>query len=148
VGDLRITLVPAQHWSMRMPWDRNRRLWGGFVFESPEGCVYHAGDTAMREETFLEIGRRFPRLGWAMLPIGAYDPPWFMQPQHMGPEEAARAFELLGAERLLAMHWGTFRLTDEPLHEPPERLRAEWARRGLDDRRLWILDVGETRRLA
>ncbi len=148
VGELRITLVPAQHWSMRLPWDRNRRLWGGFVFESREGCVYHAGDTAMREETFRDIGRRFPEIGWAMLPIGAYDPPWFMQPQHMGPEEAARAFELLGAERLLAMHWGTFRLTDEPLHEPPERLRAEWARRDLDRARLWILDLGETRPLG
>jgi N-acyl-phosphatidylethanolamine-hydrolysing phospholipase D len=106
VGDLRITLVPAQHWSMRAPWDRNKRLWGGFVYESPEGTSYHAGDTAFSEPVFTAIAERFPRTDWAMLPIGAYDPVWFMQAQHMRPEEAGRAFELLGAKHLVAMHWG------------------------------------------
>lgn len=150
LGDLRITLVPAQHWSMRLPWDRNKRLWGGFVYESlraGEGAAYHAGDTAFSERVFREIGERFPALRWAMLPIGAYDPTWFMSPQHMGPEEAGRAFELLGAEHLVAMHWGTFKLTDEPLGEPPERLRAWWRERALPAARLWVVDLGETRRL-
>jgi L-ascorbate metabolism protein UlaG (beta-lactamase superfamily) len=146
-GDLRVTLVPAQHWSMRVPWDRNRRLWGGFVYEAPDATTYHAGDTAFSEQVFREIGARFPKIGRAMLPIGAYDPQWFMQPQHMGPEEAGRAWELLGAETLVAMHWGTFKLTDEPLGEPPERMRAWWRERGHDEARLWVLDVGETRRL-
>jgi L-ascorbate metabolism protein UlaG (beta-lactamase superfamily) len=144
VGDLAITLVPAQHWSMRVPWDKNRRLWGGFVIESPEGTAYHAGDTAFSERVFREIAKRFPRIDWAMLPIGAYDPPWFMQPQHMGPEEAGRAWEILGARTLFAMHWGTFKLTDEPLGEPPERLRA-WARDAkVDAERVRVFDVGET----
>lgn len=147
VGDLRITLVPAQHWSMRLPWDKNKRLWGGFVYESPEGTSYHAGDTAFSEQVFRAIRERFARIDWAMLPIGAYDPVWFMQAQHMGPEEAGRALELLGAEHLVAMHWGTFKLTDEPLGEPPERLRAFWAERGHDLARLWVMDVGETRAL-
>jgi L-ascorbate metabolism protein UlaG (beta-lactamase superfamily) len=147
-GDLAITLVPAQHWSMRFPWDRNERLWGGFVYESPEGTSYHAGDTAFSEDVFRAIGERFPRIDWAMLPIGAYDPPWFMQPQHMGPEEAGRAFDLLGARSLCAMHWGTFRLTDEPMSEPPERLRSWWQTRGHDPSRLWLFDIGETRTLA
>ncbi len=147
VGDLKVTLVPAQHWSMRSPWDKNRRLWGGFVYESPEGTTYHAGDTAFSEQVFSTIGQRFPKIDWAMLPIGAYDPPWFMQPQHMGPEEAGRAFELLGAKTLVAMHWGTFKLTDEPLEEPPQRLRAWWKERGLAEERLWVLDLGETRPL-
>ena len=147
IGDLKITLVPAQHWSMRFPWDRNRRLWGGFVYESREGTTYHAGDTAFSERVFTEIGERFPKIDWALLPIGAYDPQWFMQPQHMGPEEAGRAWEILGAGHLVAMHWGTFRLTDEPLGEPPERMRAWWKDRGHHDARLWILDVGETRDL-
>jgi L-ascorbate metabolism protein UlaG (beta-lactamase superfamily) len=146
-GDLAVTLVPAQHWSMRVPWDRNRRLWGGFVYESVEGTSYHAGDTAFSERVFREIGERFPGIDWAMLPIGAYDPPWFMQPQHMGPEEAGRAWEILGARHLVAMHWGTFKLTDEPLGEPPQRLRAWWEDKGHDDARLWVLDVGETRSL-
>jgi L-ascorbate metabolism protein UlaG (beta-lactamase superfamily) len=143
-GDLAITLVPAQHWSMRMPWDRNKRLWGGFVYESSEGTSYHAGDTAFKEEVFASIGERFPKIDWAMLPIGAYDPPWFMQPQHMGPEEAGRAWEILGAKNLCAMHWGTFKLTDEPLTEPPERLHAEWQRRGLDPATKRVLAIGET----
>ncbi len=146
-GELAITLVPAQHWSMRVPWDRNRRLWGGFVVEGPEGFAYHAGDTAMNEAMFAEIARRFPRLDWAMLPIGAYDPTWFMQAQHMGPEEAARAFELLGARTFCAMHWGTFKLTDEPPGEPPQRVRARWDELGWERERLWVFDMGETRAL-
>jgi L-ascorbate metabolism protein UlaG (beta-lactamase superfamily) len=148
VGDLRVTLVPAQHWSMRTPWDRNRRLWGGFVYESKEGTSYHSGDTAFKEEVFRAIAERFPQIDWALLPIGAYDPPWFMQPQHMNPEEAGRAWELLGARILCAMHWGTFKLTDEPLGEPVERIRAFWRERRHDPDRLWVLDVGETRSLS
>jgi N-acyl-phosphatidylethanolamine-hydrolysing phospholipase D len=145
-GDLEITLVPAQHWSMRVPWDRNRRLWGGFVYRSPEVTTYHAGDTAFKEEVFASIAERFPAIDFAMLPIGAYDPPWFMQPQHMGPEEAGRAWEILRARVLVAMHWATFKLTDEPLAEPAERLRAWWGER--DPERLWIVDAGDTRPLT
>src|SRR5947207_2416299 len=94
-GDLKITCVPAQHWSIRYPWDRNRRLWGGFVIEGPEGTAYHAGDTAFSDVVFREIGKRFPKIDWAMIPIGAYEPVWFMRPQHIGPEDAGRAWELL-----------------------------------------------------
>ena len=149
IGDLKITLVPAQHWSMRAPWDKNKRLWGGFVYESlrGEGTTYHAGDTAFSEQTFRAVAERFPNIDWAMLPIGAYDPQWFMKPQHMGPEEAGQVFDILGAKTLVAMHWGTFRLTDEPLGEPPERMRAWWKEHGKDPARLWIQDLGETRAL-
>lgn len=147
VGDLRITLVPAQHWSMRSPFDKNRRLWGGFVYESAEGTSYHAGDTAFAADVFEAIAERFPKIDWAMLPIGAYDPRWFMQRQHMGPEEAGRAWQILRARTLVAMHWGTFKLTDEPLGEPPERLRAWCTEHGHGDDRVWIVDVGETRSL-
>jgi L-ascorbate metabolism protein UlaG (beta-lactamase superfamily) len=145
---VRVTCVPAQHWSMRVPWDRNTRLWGGFVYESREGVAYHSGDTAMSEEVFRAIAARFPRIDWAMLPIGAYDPTWFMAAQHMGPEEAGRAWELLGADKLVAMHWGTFKLTDEPVSEPPERARAWFDGSGHPRERLWVLDVGETRPLV
>jgi N-acyl-phosphatidylethanolamine-hydrolysing phospholipase D len=148
VGELKITLVPAQHWSMRFPWDRNKRLWGGFLYESKEGVAYHAGDTAMSERVFSEIAKFAPRIDWAMLPIGAYDPEWFMKPQHMGPEEAVRAFEILHAQNLVAMHWGTFKLTDEPLDEPPVRARAAFEKSKTDPNRLWIFDIGETRLLA
>jgi L-ascorbate metabolism protein UlaG (beta-lactamase superfamily) len=141
-----ITLVPARHWSMRMPWTRNQTLWGGYVLRAPEGTAYHAGDTAYGDH-FAEIGRRMGAIDWAMLPIGGYSPRWFMEPQHVGPVEAARAFEALGAKNFLAMHWGTFRLTDEAVGEPPALLRAWWAERGLPADRLWILDAGEARML-
>jgi L-ascorbate metabolism protein UlaG (beta-lactamase superfamily) len=145
-GDLTITLVPSRHWSMRMPWTRNESLWGGFVFRGPEGAAYHSGDTA-RFDGFAEIGRRLGPIDWAMLPIGAYEPRWFMEPQHLAPEEAGEAFLELGARVFVAMHWATFRLTDEAPSEPPERLRAFWRERGLPDERLWIFDIGESRRL-
>jgi L-ascorbate metabolism protein UlaG (beta-lactamase superfamily) len=88
-------------------------------------------------------------IDWAMLPIGAYDPVWFMQPQHMGPEEAGRAFLELRARNFVAMHWGTFQLTDEPLGEPVEKIHVWWAKEGPSDAsRLWVMDIGETRRLG
>lgn len=146
-GELEITLVPAQHWSMRFPWDRNKRLWGGFVYRTREVTTYHAGDTAFSEQVFRAIHDRVGAIDYAMLPIGAYDPEWFMQEQHMGPEEAARAWEILGARTLVAMHWGTFKLTDEPMGEPPQRLRTWWGDKQLDPARLWIFDIGETRAL-
>jgi L-ascorbate metabolism protein UlaG (beta-lactamase superfamily) len=105
-----------------------------------------SSDTGLGDH-FAEIGQRLGPIDWAMLPIGAYSPRWFMEPQHMDPVEAAQGFEALGARHLLAMHWGTFRLTDEAIGEPPARLRAHWDERGLPDDRLWILDVGEPRRL-
>lgn len=145
---LAITCVPSQHWSMRTPWDRNRRLWGGFVYESDEGVAYHAGDTAMSEDVFLAIKERCPRIDWALLPIGAYEPTWFMQAQHMGPEEAVRAFALLEARELFAMHWGTFQLTDEPVGEPPERVRRAFGSSGFAPTRLSVFDLGETRQLS
>jgi L-ascorbate metabolism protein UlaG (beta-lactamase superfamily) len=146
IGELDITLVPARHWSMRAPWNRNATLWGGYVVRGPEGTVYHSGDTAWGDH-FAEIGQRCPNIDWAMLPIGAYSPRWFMSSQHVDPDEATRGFLALGARTMLAMHWGTFKLTDEPTGEPRERLLALWAERGLDPQRLWVLDVGEARPL-
>jgi L-ascorbate metabolism protein UlaG (beta-lactamase superfamily) len=147
IGSLTVTLVPARHWSMRAPWNRNDALWGGFVLEGPEGRAYHAGDTALFDG-FVEIGRRFGPIDWALLPIGAYEPRWFMEPQHMNPDDALVAFERLEARHFVAMHWGTFKLTDEPLDEPPARIRSLWQARGFERERLWLLGLGETRALA
>ena len=147
VGELAVTLVPARHWSMRMPWNRNATLWGGYVIRGPEGTAYHSGDTAWGDH-FAEIGAATGPIDWAMLPIGGYAPRWFMEPQHIDPTSAGRAYDALGARHLLAMHWGTFRLTDEPIGEPPARLRAYWAERALDPARLWIVDPGEPRGLS
>lgn len=141
---LEVTLVPAQHWSMRTPFDRNAALWGGFVLRGGGTSVYHAGDTALSRQTFEAIRDGAPPIDWALLPIGAYEPRWFMGPQHMSPEDAVEAFGLLGARHLVAMHWGTFPLTDEPLHEPPERLRAAFEQAGHASARLHVPALGET----
>jgi L-ascorbate metabolism protein UlaG (beta-lactamase superfamily) len=146
LGALQITAVPARHWSMRAPWNRNDMLWGGFVYRGPEGAAYHSGDTALFDG-MGEIGERAGPIDWALLPIGAYEPRWFMAAQHMNPEDAGEAFQRLSARNLVAMHWGTFKLTDEPLGEPPERMRRWFTEHNLDPARLWILDIGETRRL-
>jgi L-ascorbate metabolism protein UlaG (beta-lactamase superfamily) len=142
LGDVAITFVPAQHWSRRGLADTNRRLWGGFVLEGGTATVYHSGDTAAFGG-FGEIGHRF-HIDAALLPIGAYDPAWFMSPQHMNPEEALAAFGQLGAATLFPMHWGTFKLADEPLDEPPRRLEAERARRSVPRERVRLLAIGET----
>jgi L-ascorbate metabolism protein UlaG (beta-lactamase superfamily) len=143
VGEVAVSFVPSQHWSRRGLADTNEALWGGFVLEGSSARLYHSGDTAYFEG-FKEIGRRYPRLDGALLPIGAYDPEWFMRNQHMNPEDATQAFVDLGARTFVAMHWGTFKLTDEPLDEPPHRLDAEWKRRGLPTEEKRVLAIGET----
>jgi len=114
--------VPALHFSARTPFDRNRTLWCGFILESSSGPVYFAGDTAFGGH-FAQIQERHgaPRL--ALLPIGAYDPRWFMSAVHMGPEEAIRAHQILGAKTSVAIHHGTFKLTDEGIDTPKRLLR-------------------------
>jgi L-ascorbate metabolism protein UlaG (beta-lactamase superfamily) len=105
--------------------------------------IYHSGDTAYFDG-FAEIGRRFPRLDAALLPIGAYDPRWFMGKQHMNPTDALDAFRDLGARLVIAMHWGTFKLTDEPLDEPPRLFRDEAAARGLSEGVARVAAIRET----
>jgi L-ascorbate metabolism protein UlaG (beta-lactamase superfamily) len=141
VGGLTVSFVPSQHWSRRGLGDINQALWGGFVVDGADARIYHAGDSAYFSG-FQDIGRRFPDLDAALLPIGAYDPEWFMRSQHMTPGDATQAFLDLGARRLVPMHWGTFKLTDEPLDEPPRLLRAEWERRRLPPEALSSLPIG------
>jgi L-ascorbate metabolism protein UlaG (beta-lactamase superfamily) len=142
-GDVRVTFVPSQHWSQRGPFDRNESLWGGYVLEDGTHRVYHSGDTAYFEG-FREIGTKAGRLDAVMLPIGAYEPRWFMRQQHMNPEDAVQAFLDLRARHFVAMHWGTFVLTDEPIGEPPAFTRSEFGRHRLEEERLSIPAVGET----
>jgi len=146
VGDLTIHFVPSQHWSQRGPTDRNDTLWGGFVLEGDDRKVYFSGDTAYFQG-FKEIGLRFPGIDAALLPIGAYDPEWFMRVQHMNPEDAVKAFKDLGARLLGAMHWGTFKLTDEPLDEPPRLLEEIRRREGVAADQVWVAAIGESRAL-
>lgn len=129
-GPLKITLTPCHHWGARMLHDTHRGF-GGFVVETQGRSIFHCGDTAYFEG-FKEIGRRHA-IDIALLPIGAYDPPSGRE-VHMNPEEAVQAFLDLGAKRMVPMHYGTFRLSYEPLHEPLERLLACARAHGIEDR--------------
>ncbi len=143
VGNAIMTFVPAQHWSRRGLMDMNTSWWGGFVMEHDGFRLYHAGDTAWFDG-FRDIGRRCGPIDVAMLPIGAYAPRWFMRHQHMDPDDALKAFVALEAKLFVAMHWGTFKLTDEPLNEPPIRLRDLWHKLQLPQGRLAIPAIGQT----
>lgn len=140
----RVTYVPAQHFSARTLWDRNRSLWGGFVIEAGGATVYFAGDSGYCPH-FAEIGAAFPDIDLALLPIGAYEPRWFMRQQHMDPEEAVRAHLDLGARRSIGMHFGTFQLTDEAIDAPVAGLRAACTRHGVPEADFGVLACGETR---
>ena len=115
--------VPAQHFSSRGVFDRNTTLWCGYVIEWQERLVYFAGDTGFGRH-FAQIREKFGSPQLALLPIGAYEPRWFMSPVHMSPDEAVRAHEILGAKISIAIHHGTFQLTDEGLDTPKKQLAA------------------------
>lgn len=128
---LGVTLVPARHWTRRTPFGTNRRLWGGYMLKIGGRSVYFVGDSGYQEGLFSEIGRRCGPPDLALIPIGAYEPRWFMAPAHMNPAEAVRVHVDVGARKSIAMHWGTFQLTDEGLEEPVRALNQAVAGVGL-----------------
>ncbi|MFY9511067.1 MAG: MBL fold metallo-hydrolase [Rubrivivax sp.] len=146
-----IVCTPAQHWSGRGVQDRLATLWGGFAVLAPDCHFFFAGDTGYSQD-FADIRRHFAGrqqagggFDIALLPIGAYEPRWFMQQQHVNPAEAVQIHRDLGAKRSLGVHWGTFALTDESLDEPPRALAAARAAQGLADNDFFVLAVGQTR---
>jgi L-ascorbate metabolism protein UlaG (beta-lactamase superfamily) len=143
VGDWQVTLVPAHHWTMRNPFaGPNTALWGGYLLRSPVGrTIYLSGDTGYFDG-FADIGREAD-IDLAIVNLGAYAPRWFMARSHMDPARAVRAFKELGARRLMAVHWGAFRLGDEPVYLPPVELAREMAGASLSDR-LVPLEPGQT----
>lgn len=143
---LRFMLTPVQHWSARTPWDRDKTLWGGWVIEHPRLRFFFTGDTGYSHD-FKDIGARLGHVDLAAIPIGAYDPRWFMQVMHVNPEEAVKIHQDLRARHSVAMHWGTFILTDEPLDEPPHRLATARRAAGISPEAFFVMKHGETRRL-
>jgi N-acyl-phosphatidylethanolamine-hydrolysing phospholipase D len=145
--------TPAQHFSGRYPWNRNATLWCGWTIRIGETTVFFAGDTGLHPE-WRAVTQRLGPFDMSILPIGAYDPRWFMHPVHMAPEEAVSAFQAIDAVYpdhsgvMVASHWGTFRLTDEPVDEPPILARDAWSAAKLPPGNLWILAHGETRTLS
>lgn len=125
--DIKITFTPAKHWGARMIADRFRG-YGGFAIEWKGRVIYHCGDSAMFDG-FSEIGKRLkPEI--ALLPIGAYDPP-SGRDHHMNPEQAMQVFQMLGAKTMIPMHYGSYRMSYEPIHEPEQRLLAAASNHGL-----------------
>ncbi|MGH3713367.1 MAG: MBL fold metallo-hydrolase [Micromonosporaceae bacterium] len=143
-GGVEFGFVPAHHWSRRTATDACRTLWGGWVLRGTASTVYFAGDTAYGH-WFGEIARRHPDIDLALMPVGAYEPRWFMKPVHMNPEEAVRACDDLGAPRMATMHWGTFALSREPLLAPRDESIAAWRAADRPADNLWAMAVGETR---
>jgi N-acyl-phosphatidylethanolamine-hydrolysing phospholipase D len=147
---LSATCTPAQHFSARGLRDRGDTLWCGWTLHADGVTVYFAGDTALHPE-FHAIAERAGPFDLVMLPIGAYEPRWFMRAVHMNPEDTIEAYRALTSSNVapppcLALHWGTFRLTDEAVDEPPKRFRELWREAGLPESANWIFAHGETRR--
>jgi L-ascorbate metabolism protein UlaG (beta-lactamase superfamily) len=139
-----IHVVPAHHWSARGTRDRRMALWGGFVIETPAGHVYFAGDTGFHAgETYRALAEAHGGFRLAILPIGAYEPRWFMEPQHQDPDEAVEAMKLCRAAYAVGCHWGTFPLTNEPVEEPARRLAAALETANIPPGRFRALRPGE-----
>jgi len=142
-GKRQIILLPCNHWTMRNPIiGPNRNLWGSYLIKTASGpTIFISGDTAYLEG-FKEIGDLY-HIDLAILSVGAYEPRWFMKQSHMNPAEAVQAVKDLKAEKMFIVHWGTFRLGDEPVHVPPMDLKRELKKENMEDR---LLDIshGET----
>jgi L-ascorbate metabolism protein UlaG (beta-lactamase superfamily) len=147
VGNIKISAVPAKHWSKRNLWGTGDAGWNGYVIETPNGVIYFAGDTGYHAEYFKEIGRRFHLIDLGLIPIGAYYPEWIFGRFHVNPREAVVIHQEIGAKRSIGMHWGTFKLTEEPLDEPPILLEREAAAANLASDEFTTMKIGETRLL-
>jgi L-ascorbate metabolism protein UlaG (beta-lactamase superfamily) len=144
---LRVTASPAQHFSARTPFDRNRALWSGFVVDVEGRRIFFAGDSGYGDH-FQQIRERLGPIDLALLPIGAYQPRWFMKDIHMDPWEAAQAHRDLDARRSIGMHFGTFQLTAEGIDEPVATLEQARREQKISDGDFTVLGFGESVQLA
>lgn len=144
VRGVRVFCLPTQHWSKRSLTDNNEALWSSWAVVGPERRFYFAGDTGYFAG-FARLRSIFGSFDLAAVPVGAYEPVDMMRASHLNPEEAVRAALDMGAQRAVAMHYGTFDLSDEPLDEPPKRFRRAAQDQGLGADNAWVLRIGETR---
>lgn len=142
--DINLTLEPAHHWSARGVLDRRMALWACYVIAGPGGKILAVGDSGYHNGVYYrELKRKHGGFRLALLPIGAYEPRWFMEPQHQNPDEAVRASIDCGAEHVLGHHWGTFKLTDEGIERPIEALKIALAEHNVSPERFRTLRPGE-----
>jgi N-acyl-phosphatidylethanolamine-hydrolysing phospholipase D len=140
---LKFHSVPIQHFSGRTPFDQNETLWSGWIIEGKKEKIFFAGDTGY-SPIFREIGERFGPMSISLIPIGAYRPRWFMKPVHVDPPEAVRIHQDMNSQQSIASHWGTFKLSLEPIEEPPRYLEKALKEAGLDGNKFIIMKFGET----
>lgn len=143
---VKVTVTPAQHFSARGPTDRMKTLWGGFVLEAPGGRLYFAGDSGYFGG-FKTIGEKLGPFDLAFIPIGAYEPRWFMAPMHCDPAQALSIHREVRARRSIAMHFGCFPLADDGFEQPVHDLRAARTAAGISPEEFILPEVGETRLL-
>ncbi|CAE80638.1 hypothetical metallo hydrolase [Bdellovibrio bacteriovorus HD100] len=146
LDDLTITFTPAQHWTQRTLWDRNQSLWGGWHVQSEKFKFFYAGDTGYSKD-FSDVHTKFGNVDLALIPIGAYEPRWFMGQQHVDPDGAVKIHKDLHSRLSIGVHWGTFRLSDEPLAEPPLELAAARERAGISESGFRVMMHGEVLKL-
>lgn len=146
VKDLTFTFTPSQHWSSRTPFDANETLWGGWYVQSSTKKFLYTGDTGYSKD-FQDIHEKLGDVDVAVIPIGAYEPRWFMKQQHVNPEEAVQIHQDLHAKLSIAAHWGTFRLADEPMLAPSEDLTEALKNRNLESHSFRTMKHGEILRL-
>ena len=144
LAGLTVHCLPAQHWSKRSLTDTNKALWSSWAVLGERRRFYHAGDTGYFPG-FKQIAEYLGPFDLAAVPIGAYAPRQMMRASHMNPEEAVSAALDLDAKTAVAMHFGTFDLSDEPLNQPPRRFKQAAAAQGLGEEQAWVLKIGETR---
>lgn len=143
-GDVALHFVPSQHWSSRTPYDRSETLWGGFVAEANGYKMYFSGDTGYSQD-FKDIHARFGGFDFAQIPVGCYEPRWFMQPQHVNENEAVQIHKDIASKFSMGVHWGTFRLCDEPVEAPIKNLPIARANLNVADDAFVLFAMGETR---
>jgi len=147
-GALTVEFVPVQHWSSRTPWDRNATLWGGYVVSAPVNGqpyrLFFAGDTGYSAD-FSELGQRFGGFDFSAIPVGCYEPRWFMSKQHVNEDDAVRIHQDVKSQLSMGIHWGTFRLCDEPIQAPLQGLPKARAQHGVADDAFVLFQLGETR---
>lgn len=140
---VQLTFTPAQHFSARGLFDRNRSLWGGWAVQGAARRVYFAGDTGYHERIFRDIGARLGPPDLALLPIGSYEPRSFMQSMHADPADAVQIHRDLGSRLSVGMHWGSFRLSAEPPQHPPWRLFQALQAAGEAPEKFRVLEHGQ-----
>lgn len=145
---VKFTATPAQHWSRRTFRDSNTSLWASWAIEFGQTKFWFGGDTGYHPGMFKAIGQYFGGFTAAAIPIGAYEPRWFMKAYHVNPAEAVQIHQDIKSAWSVGVHWGTFRLTDEPIDEPPKKLQLALAEAELSTEQFETLAIGQTKNIS